>query len=118
MKSVFQISHSVGIAGGQDNKSLFFTGIINPQIQIDPYLIYLDPHYVQEASPVNQATFSCKEVRTLRLSKIATSVAMGFYIKDGSEFAIFRNKINILAKSENSIFSVIDKQPKFEYEAR
>lgn len=52
------------------------------------------------------------------MSKIATSVAMGFYIKDGSEFAIFRNKINILAKSENSIFSVIDKQPKFEYEAR
>lgn len=50
VKIVFDISQNVGIAGGQDHKSLYFTGIVNSHINNDPHLLYLDPHFVQESS--------------------------------------------------------------------
>ena len=50
VKIVFDISQNVGIAGGQDHKSLYFTGIVNSHAGNDPHLLYLDPHFVQESS--------------------------------------------------------------------
>jgi len=43
---VFTFQENVGIAGGQDNRSLYFTGLINKHCNKDPNLIYLDPHIV------------------------------------------------------------------------
>ena len=48
MKRVFDFDQTVGIAGGQDFRALYFVGIINPKSN-DPKLIYLDPHFVQES---------------------------------------------------------------------
>jgi hypothetical protein len=50
LKQVFKLEHSCGIVGGQNDKALFFTGIINPTSAEDPYLTYLDPHFVQDSS--------------------------------------------------------------------
>ena len=50
LKQVFQFESNCGIAGGQDYRALYFTGILNPRIA-DPSLMYLDPHCVQEAIP-------------------------------------------------------------------
>jgi hypothetical protein len=43
---VFTYQENVGIAGGQDHRSLYFTGLINKHCNKDPNLIYLDPHIV------------------------------------------------------------------------
>jgi cysteine protease ATG4 len=66
-------------------------------------LIYLDPHFVQDVSTA-LTTYTCNEVRTLKLSKISTSVAIGFYIRNKNEFENFKSKISKLSKLENSGF--------------
>jgi cysteine protease ATG4 len=53
LKRVFDLDQTVGIAGGQESNALYFVGIINPQSK-DPKLLYLDPHFVQNAIPTNQ----------------------------------------------------------------
>jgi hypothetical protein len=50
LKQVFNFESSCGIAGGQEHKALYFTGILNPK-SADPQLMYLDPHFVHEAIP-------------------------------------------------------------------
>jgi hypothetical protein len=68
----------------------------------DPYLIYLDPHFVNEAySELCQEsieTYYCSEVRTLRLTKLSPAVAVGFYIKNLTDFHDFKQRIKNLAK--------------------
>ena len=44
----FNFESSCGIAGGMDYKALYFVGMINPD-GADPKLMYLDPHFVQDA---------------------------------------------------------------------
>ena len=111
---VFTFKENVGIAGGQDHRSLYFVGLINQHCYSDPNLIYLDPHITQEAVTNNKlnneqlASYSCTEVRVLSLSKISTSVAIGFYIKDTHEYTYFKHKIIALAQMQNSIFSVYE----------
>lgn len=52
LKKVFDFDQTVGICGGRESNALYFVGIINPQSK-DPKLIYLDPHFVQEAIPTS-----------------------------------------------------------------
>ena len=59
-------------------------------------------------------TYFCSEVRVLALSKISTSVAIGFYIRNGHEYAQFKPKLQALAKRKNSIFSVHEKSMSYE----
>ena len=79
---------SLGIAGGENCKALWFIGLINAHTAKDPKLIYLDPHFVQEASKSTKMsdddllTFSCQEVRYMALSRICSSLCFGFYIKN------------------------------------
>ena len=75
---------------------------------VDPQLLYLDPHFVHEAIPgmrsqhwidslarFEHATgdhwllpqlflreYHCQDMRTMLLSKICPSLAMGFYLRD------------------------------------
>lgn len=49
LKHVFKVTNNLGIAGGQSQRSYYFTGLVNPHIWPDPYLTYLDPHFVQDA---------------------------------------------------------------------
>ena len=118
IKLVFDIGQNVGIAGGQDHKSLYFTGIVNSHVNNDPHLLYLDPHFVQESSAkmtdAHLKTFQCAEVRALRLSKIATSVLVGFYLRNEADFEEWKYRVKALAKMENGVFSVYDKSPNYD----
>jgi hypothetical protein len=49
LKYTFQMPSTLGFAGGQAKRSFYFTGLVNPHVWDDPYLTYLDPHFVQEA---------------------------------------------------------------------
>ena len=49
LKKVFTMPQNCGIVGGQDQRSLWFIGIINEHASKNPKLIYLDPHLVQDA---------------------------------------------------------------------
>lgn len=85
--------NNLGIAGGQNHKSLYFVGIANAHACKDPKLFFLDPHFVQEAcSPAgafDRASYYSKEIRTLPLSKLCTSVCIGFYLRDLDAFKVF-----------------------------
>ena len=113
-KQVFFMPECVGVAGGEDHRSLFFTGIINDHLLKDPALIYLDPHYVQESfctlSAGARATYTCKEVRILRLSKISESVLIGFYLRGPKEYESWKEKIVKMAKGMDSVFSVFQEE--------
>jgi hypothetical protein len=117
LKEVYNFESNLGIAGGQDHKSLYFVGIVNAHVCSDPKLIYLDPHFVQEAHTTMTVdaleTYSCQEVNTLSLSKICTSVCIGFYLKDGEAFEKFSTKLKAVARIDHSIFSVYEKSPTF-----
>jgi hypothetical protein len=58
-------------------------------------------------------TYACKEVSTLSLSKICTSVCIGFYLGNSEAFEKFRAKLKAVAKIDHSIFSVYDSSPTF-----
>ena len=131
LKQVFSFESSCGIAGGQDYKALYFTGMLNPR-SVDPSLIYLDPHFVNEAIPGMRAQhwidslaraerangdhwllpklflreYHCTDIRTMRLSKICPSLAIGFYLRDADEFATFKASIERVRKMDNCFFSV------------
>jgi hypothetical protein len=47
----------------------------------------------------------------LRLSKLAASVLVGFYLRDLAEYEEWRYKMKAIARSENSLFSVHEKTP-------
>lgn len=65
IKEMFAIPQCIGMIGGQNDKSLYFIGIINSHVEPDPYLIYLDPHLVQDSVPRPDNTYFCKEVKTV-----------------------------------------------------
>jgi hypothetical protein len=47
LKRIFEFEQQIGIAGGQDHRSVYFIGMVNPHCNSDPNLIHLDPHFVQ-----------------------------------------------------------------------
>jgi len=112
---VFNFESTCGIAGGQDYKALYFVGMLNPDGE-DPKLIFLDPHFVQDAISAHRSiqwirmlfsaeshtgehwldsesikrNYHCGEVRTMSLSRICPSLAIGFYLKNMDEFKRFK----------------------------
>ena len=131
LKKVFNFESSCGIAGGQDYKALYFVGMINPDGD-DPKLMYLDPHYVQDAISSHRSklwidslyineentgdhwvdplfikqNFHCSEVRTMSLSRICPSLAIGFYLRHMEDFYQFKTQIEEMRRMEDCIFSV------------
>ena len=110
--------HNVGIAGGRDFSALYFVGLSDSD-----NLIYLDPHFVMKSIPSSEFTnedlmlqyslqqYHCKKMKTLKLDQMCTSVAIGFYIRNESQFLDFKEKIFKMSKEDNSIFSVYEKKP-------
>jgi|LauGreDrversion4_2_1035121.scaffolds.fasta_scaffold49694_4 hypothetical protein len=110
---------NIGIAGGRDFSALYFVGLTEKD-----ELLYFDPHYVHESIPSKffcdndcMATKALKEyhcknnVKSLKLDKMCTSVAIGFYISGKDHFEEFKKIITKLSKEEDSIFSVYEKKP-------
>ena len=135
---------------------------MNPKSN-DPKLIYLDPHFVQDAIPSVKASnwvkliddaeqadesdsdnanvdetygmksyqtdncrdnndyeilvtpemirrqYHCQDIRTMSLSKICTSLTIGFYIRDAESFEKFKANLKELAKMPDSFFSIFEK---------
>ena len=105
--------------------------MLNPA-KADPALLYLDPHFVHEAVPELRAQhwvdslvrseratgdhwilgdlflkeYHCSDIRTMRLSKICPSLAMGFYLRDEAEYLTFKRSIERVRKMDNCFFSV------------
>jgi hypothetical protein len=113
-------SFNVGIAGGKDFSALYFVGLTETD-----ELLYLDPHYVHESIPskmfcdddfmVTKADkqYHCRnKIKSLKLDKMCTSVAIGFYIRGKDHFEDFKTLITKLSREEDSIFSVYEQKPK------
>ena len=107
--------------------------MINPE-GTDPKLMYLDPHFVQDAVSSHRAklwidslyineentgehwldpdfiksNFHCAEVRTMSLARICPSLAIGFYLRDMEDFHRFKAQIEEMRRSsgDDCIFSV------------
>ena len=82
LHAVLSMPHSVGIVGGRPGSSVYVIGCQGES------LLYLDPHTIQPAacSESDWETFSCDVLRTLWLSSLDPSLALGFYCKDKEEY--------------------------------
>lgn len=78
----FSMPQSLGIVGGRPDASLYFVGAQGES------LLYLDPHQVQKAatSDADWWTFRCEVLRTLPISAIDPSLALGFYCQGEADF--------------------------------
>ena len=76
-----------GMIGGRPKKALYFLGTYNRQ-----HYIYLDPHYVQQATADtsnSQHTYFCGSFRVCKASSIDPSIGLCYYIRDLNELNHF-----------------------------
>ncbi len=52
--------------------------------------------------------YHCPKMKKLKLDRMCTSVAIGFYLRTEEDFLAFKCKIKALAITEHSIFTVYD----------
>ncbi|RWS04045.1 Cysteine protease ATG4C-like protein, partial [Dinothrombium tinctorium] len=78
IQEVFMNPACIGIIGGRPKHALFFCGVQ------DDKLIYLDPHYCQEAVEIRQTnfplhSFHCSSPRKMQITRMDPSCTIGFY---------------------------------------
>ena len=101
-----------GVIGGKPEKALYFVGKQNN------HFIYLDPHYVHDASKdikMEQETYFCESFRKCKNTAIDSSIGISFYLRDVAAFNRFYKEIHAL-KNENSedfFIFVADKTPSY-----
>lgn len=88
IKSLLAQDGCIGIIGGKPKTSLYFVG------WQDDKVIYLDPHYCQDAIDTRERnfpiqTFHCLSPRKISLTKMDPSCTIGFYCKTRAEFNSF-----------------------------
>jgi len=112
VKNVLKHPCCVGIIGGKPKHSVYFVGFQ------DDKLIYLDPHYCQEAVDVKQNDFSllsyhCLYPHRMPFTRMDPSCAFGFYLRTREELNKFTSTIRSLVvpknqRAEYPIFVVSD----------
>lgn len=88
IKSLLAQDSCIGIIGGKPKTSLYFIGWQEEKV------IYLDPHYCQDAVDTRERnfpiqTFHCLSPRKVSLSKMDPSCTIGFYCRTREEFDRF-----------------------------
>lgn len=96
IKSLFDIKYCVGIMGGKKNKALYFVGYEGNS------LIFLDPHYVNDAIKRSElenfdvSTYTCKIPKKLAFSSLDPCLSVGFLVKSADEFISLKNDLKKL----------------------
>lgn len=96
VKGMLSHPNCIGVIGGRPRHSLYFLGWQGEKV------IYLDPHYVQEAVDVGTQDFSlesfhCSWPRKMSFFKMDPSCTIGFYCKTEDEFEQFVKDVKLLA---------------------
>lgn len=96
VKGMLSHPNCIGVIGGRPRHSLYFLGWQGEKV------IYLDPHYVQEAVDVSTQDFSlesfhCSWPRKMSFFKMDPSCTIGFYCKTEDEFEQFVKDVKLLA---------------------
>ena len=104
---IFNFNSNVGISGGREHAALYFMGLVQSSMKksdFEPKLVYLDPHFVHTSIPSKKALagnieqniiqeYHCTKMRQLPISKMCTSLAVGFYIRDSEAYDLFKLKM-------------------------
>lgn len=96
VKGMLSHPNCIGVIGGRPRHSLYFLGWQGEKV------IYLDPHYVQEAVDVGTQdfpleSFHCSWPRKMSFFKMDPSCTIGFYCKTEDEFEQFVKDVKLLA---------------------
>jgi len=112
LKEVLSYPECVGVIAGKPGFAYYVVG------HVDDYLVYLDPHFVQETVPnvKDLKTYRCSSPRFINYSDIDTSIAINFLIKDADQFQKFIEKFKKSCKDESSFLGVEIEPPKDEGE--
>lgn len=91
VKSLLANDSCIGIIGGKPKHSLYFIGWQENK------LIYLDPHYCQDAVDSRKRsfpiqTYHCLSPRKILVDKMDPSCALGFYCRTKADFLTFRKQ--------------------------
>eukprot|EP01029_Cantina_marsupialis_P009236 TRINITY_DN215_c2_g1_i1.p1 TRINITY_DN215_c2_g1~~TRINITY_DN215_c2_g1_i1.p1 ORF type:complete len:379 (+),score=79.22 TRINITY_DN215_c2_g1_i1:65-1201(+) len=113
--SVLEMKECVGFIGGKPGHSLYFYGHKGND------LLYLDPHSpVQKAIPPfepltqeNIDTYHTRRVKTMPITSLDPSLAVGFYIKTADEFRKWQTKCEELARTHRPLFAFAESAPVF-----
>lgn len=100
IKTLLKQKQSVGIAGGRTSASLYFFGCT------EDYLLYNDPHEPRQAlsitdsEPQVRASLHSRLLRWLPIADLDPSMLVAVYLKDGNDYAEWKQ--NICTHSQNS----------------
>ncbi|CDW79449.1 UNKNOWN [Stylonychia lemnae] len=96
---ILQFPLNVGILGGRPQQALYFDAHVGH---------HLDQNVMQ--------TYQCDQAKKISLTKIDTSLAFGFFIKDFQDYQSFANFIETGKKvyKENWVFSIFKEKPSFD----
>ncbi|KAL3844796.1 hypothetical protein ACJIZ3_002199 [Penstemon smallii] len=102
LSATFTFPQSLGIVGGRPGASTYIVGVQ------DEKAFYLDPHEVQQAVDIKKdnvyvdtSSYHCNVVRNIPLDSIDSSLAIGFYCRDKSDFDEFCSRASKLIDQSN-----------------
>ncbi|GFP90620.1 cysteine protease atg4 [Phtheirospermum japonicum] len=100
--ATFTFPQSLGILGGRPGASTYLVGVQ------DENAFYLDPHEVQQVIDIKKdnvdldtSSYHCNIVRHIPLDSIDSSLAIGFYCRDKSDFDDFCVRASELIDQSN-----------------
>ncbi|XP_051127246.1 cysteine protease ATG4b-like isoform X2 [Andrographis paniculata] len=102
LSATFTFPQSLGVLGGKPGASTYMVGVQ------DEKAFYLDPHEVQQVVQIKRdsvdidtSSYHCNVVRHIPLDSIDSSLAIGFYCRDKSDFDDFCLRASELINQSN-----------------